>query len=1390
MDKKAFTWLDNNEFQYQIWERKYRRNNESFDEWLDRISGKDEELKQLIFEKKFLLGGRSLANRGIDNTGSLFNCYSRGYVEDDYNDIMDVCKDIGVTFKAQGGQGISLSKLRPKGTPIKDEYVSDGIIPFMKIFNEVTAGTSQGGARKGALMISLDARHKEVSDFIRIKSKEGEIEKANLSLEVDDEFMEAVQKYYDTGEIVTLHEKRNYSGHEIEYDIVPIEIFKLLVDNCYDWADPACLFVNRFRNYNLMELVPSYEIETSNPCGEQPLPKNGACCLSSLNLSQFIDNPYTEKALFNEHAFIHAIGVGIRTLDKLIDENYYRHPLKAQREMSFNYRNIGLGIFGYASALMKLGLRYGSPEALEWTNFVFDTLFVYSVLASNELAKKYGPFPKYDSRIFDSEIIKRHFTLEEIEQLKLNGLRNCSLISIAPNGSLATLLGESGGCEPEFALKYTRRTVGMTDGEDTYHEVYCKSAQEYMTIHNTQTLPEYFVGSADINWKDRVMTQAIMQNHVDTAISSTVNMPQSATKDDVAQMYLLAWKTGCKGITMFRDGCKRLGILTTNPSQEKEEEKGLSRGEIISCSDNLIGMKRRLTTGCVDKDTEFFTGTGWKKISEYEDGDLVLQYNPDGTATLVKPLQYIKRPSNGQYHIKTKYGLDMMLSPDHRNVTFLKDNKYKIMTTEEIVNAHYKTDTGFARKFKLSFNYDGEGINLTDEEIRLSVAIFADGCFYSPTSNKCIISIKKKRKRDRLISILEKANIEYSERIDDDNYYNVKFYPPLAGVKTFPNDWYNCSKHQLEIIFDEVFYWDGYEKENNQYTTIIKSNADFIQFVCSALGKRGSIYKDERNKNTTYRVDWSDRKFASIQRNNNKLDIPLIQPEDGYDYCFSVPSTMLVLRRNDKIFITGNCGSLHCTAWFDPHTGDLMEIYLNKGSTGGCVDADTEYFNGTEWKKISTYKRGSQEKVLQYNLNGTAELVVPDNYIVNENISNLVHFRNHYGLDMVLSNDHRIFAYKNYQKYKMGIRKSLTYEIMTVDEYIQRGGSKERHIPTTFRMNAPGLPLNEQIIRLLVCVYADGTWNGDRIVVNVKKDRKKERIEKLLKEANIGYSRRDIYNTQYSIFSFYAPTQQKEWFVDKQFTPKWLNCSDEQAKIIIDECVYWDGSIEEGNRLGAYYSSKKQEIDILQFLLARIGYRGTISDNTSTVSKVPSYRLRWTERNVHNLEFAEISNYQTIDGKSYCFSVPSTLLVLRRNNKIFITGNCANFMVGLSRMISLACRGGVKIEDIADQLQSTGACPSYASRTATKHDTSKGACCPMAVGNALMEMWKEMKERIEKGNSIIALADSNSQISTSESRPPFNPEADNGAKCPECGSELIQEGGCVICKSCGWSRCG
>ena len=262
-------WLGSeNELGEKIYHGKYRYKDESMDQFFDRVSGGDPVLRQLIVERKVLLGGRTFANRGISNGASFFNCYSSGFVADDYKDIMQAAMNIGLTFKAQGGQGLSLSKLRPKGTAVGNSYSSDGIIPFMKIYNEVTAGTSQGGARKGALMISLDARHKEAMDFITIKSAPEVLEKANLSLEIDDEFMRAVDHYFQTGERVILHEVREYSGHVAEYDVDPVEVFDALAEKCHAWGDPAALFVNRFRNYNLMELDEDYQIETCNPCGE------------------------------------------------------------------------------------------------------------------------------------------------------------------------------------------------------------------------------------------------------------------------------------------------------------------------------------------------------------------------------------------------------------------------------------------------------------------------------------------------------------------------------------------------------------------------------------------------------------------------------------------------------------------------------------------------------------------------------------------------------------------------------------------------------------------------------------------------------------------------------------------------------------------------------------------------------------------------------------------------------------------------------------------------------------------------------------------------------------------------------------------------------------------
>ncbi len=263
-------WLGvDNKLGIDIWEKKYRFNNETFDEWLDRVSGGDEELRQLIAERKFLFGGRTLSNRGTGKSGSFSNCYSRGFIEDNLSDIMQANTDIAETFKAQGGQGVSLSKLRPKGCGINHgQFKSDGIIPFMEVYNTTTESISQGGSRKGALIISLDAWHKEAPEFIAIKTETGKIQKANLSLEIDDEFMECVKKYYETGEEITKTVKRTYGhGEYIEYEVTPIKLYKKMMESAYDWAEPGCIFTNRFRNYNMMQYCDDYQVETCNPCG-------------------------------------------------------------------------------------------------------------------------------------------------------------------------------------------------------------------------------------------------------------------------------------------------------------------------------------------------------------------------------------------------------------------------------------------------------------------------------------------------------------------------------------------------------------------------------------------------------------------------------------------------------------------------------------------------------------------------------------------------------------------------------------------------------------------------------------------------------------------------------------------------------------------------------------------------------------------------------------------------------------------------------------------------------------------------------------------------------------------------------------------------------------------
>ena len=305
----------------------------------------------------------------------------------------------------------------------------------------------------------------------------------------------------------------------------------------------------------------------------------------------------------------------VSEMDKVLEENANRHALPEQREMALKYRNIGIGIMGLADLFVKMGVKYGSPDSIGIAKTLMHFLFTESVIISAANGRIYGNFPGYNPKVWDSEIIKNSFDKETIDALReQNTLRNCSLLSIAPTGSIGTMFNISTGVEPFFALSYNRRTESM-NGE-TY-KVEIDAVKEYREATGNQgELPDYFVTSAVIPWKERIDIQAILQEYCDTAISSTVNLKRETTIEDVKELYKYAWKKGLKGVTIYRDGSRdpilsvdkkeektsEFNIISEGPLHAKREDNSrssaLQRGEVIPAGDHWLGLKRTLVTGC------------------------------------------------------------------------------------------------------------------------------------------------------------------------------------------------------------------------------------------------------------------------------------------------------------------------------------------------------------------------------------------------------------------------------------------------------------------------------------------------------------------------------------------------------------------------------------------------------------------------------------------------------------------------------------------------------------------------------------------------------------------------------------------------------------------------
>ena len=591
-------WLGkDNTLGIDIWNRKYRKGEETFDQWLDRVSNNNSDVRQAIIDKKFIPGGRILSNRGIKNTRVTYsNCYVVTPPEDSLESIYESRTKLARTYSYGGGCGIDISNLAPAGAKVHNQAEkTSGAVSFMEGYSMTTEEIGQNG-RRGALMISLDCHHPDLMDFIDIKTKEGKVTKANISVRVTDDFMRAVENDEDwvmsftrkeTGDTITKVEKARV-------------IFDKLCENNWNWAEPGILFWDNICNYNLLSNNKDFKYAGTNPCAEEPLPAGGSCLLSSINLSAFVN----EDGKFDFDDFYRVVDIGVNYLNEVLEEGLMLHPLQEQRDSVAKWRQIGLGVMGVADMLIKMHLRYDSDEAIEHCRDVSMGMANHAMYVSARIASHEGMYPGCTSNIESTPFFKANADTLTRNVVERYGMANSQLLTIAPTGTISTMLGISGGIEPIFAKSYRRKTESLHGGTQ-YYDVLTPIYKDYAEKHGltiNDEFPEWFVDSSEINYNKRIEMQSAWQKGIDASISSTVNLPNSATIEDVKNIYLNAWRCGLKGITVYRAGCKREGVLvsekdtTGNKTLLKDED--LPRGFIVDCTEELVGKKRKLITGC------------------------------------------------------------------------------------------------------------------------------------------------------------------------------------------------------------------------------------------------------------------------------------------------------------------------------------------------------------------------------------------------------------------------------------------------------------------------------------------------------------------------------------------------------------------------------------------------------------------------------------------------------------------------------------------------------------------------------------------------------------------------------------------------------------------------
>lgn len=616
----------------QIWEDRYKKHDETFEESLIRVAnyiGSNEEEKEMFFnvmkEGLFYPAGRTMSNSGVGKTLTLNNCFTLNLVPDSMEGIFDYVKYGAITQKAGGGTGYNFSLIRPNGTPTSNEAIASGVVSFMNAFDAQTHTVLQG-SRRGANMGCLCIYHPDIYEFLESKSwEEGKLTHFNLSVLVDDDFMNAVKnddEIYLRFPCMTQEGKmiKNEKKWKIKRKIKAKDLWDKIMIKAYNTGEYGVLYYDNMNNDNNIKYMEN--IVTTNPCGEylsgvlydeNGVKYNhfGACNLGSIFLHNFVLNPFTKNAKIDYERLNKTVRIAVRMLDNIIDINNY--PLENYENYQKNIRTIGLGITGLADLLVMMNLVYGEKKSIDLIDELMHFITTIAYDESIELAKEKGSFNYLDREKFvESNFIKKHVEKDSEwniirEKILKFGIRNARLISVAPTGTLSLSFGNncSSGLEPIFSLEYERKI--KIGGQDEEHEKIYKmrdyAYEKWLEFNSDDNIVDkkVFVTAMDLSVQAHIDVLSTIAFHTDMSCSKTINIPTDYPFEDTKEVYIQCWEKGIKGCTIFRPNEIRQGILISeNKKEDKEEikEVGLKRGEWEQKPLGVIEIPRKIYTGC------------------------------------------------------------------------------------------------------------------------------------------------------------------------------------------------------------------------------------------------------------------------------------------------------------------------------------------------------------------------------------------------------------------------------------------------------------------------------------------------------------------------------------------------------------------------------------------------------------------------------------------------------------------------------------------------------------------------------------------------------------------------------------------------------------------------